>query len=205
MTLVAEQAPGSEIRTRDAILDASLRLFVTNGYFQTTIDAIAEAAGIAKGTVYVHFRSKRDLALELYALCAQRITLGLEGLLEDRASTEERLRQLIGHVFDWAQTHPEEATYFLVVRHSEIFGLPNEGTVRESPGKMFHQIIQDGIDSGELDVRNLRLASSVAGIPLSLVRQKLEGWYEGDLKDDVDDVARMCVMALGMSPVRDGA
>lgn len=44
-----------------AILEAAGDLFLTEGLAQTSMDAIAAAAGVSKQTVYSHFQSKEDL------------------------------------------------------------------------------------------------------------------------------------------------
>lgn len=51
--------------TRRSILDAAHELFVTNGYAATTIQAIAERAGVAVQTVYAVFGNKRELLRQL--------------------------------------------------------------------------------------------------------------------------------------------
>ena len=51
--------------TRRSILDAALELFVASGYAATTIQAIAERAGVAVQTVYAVFGTKRDLLRQL--------------------------------------------------------------------------------------------------------------------------------------------
>ena len=45
-------------QTRTNILDATQRLFLERGYAKTTVEAIAQEAGVAKQTVYAVFRSK---------------------------------------------------------------------------------------------------------------------------------------------------
>jgi len=58
------------LQTRDAILDAAIDLFVKEGFEKTSMDAIALAAGVAKGTLYYHFASKEgiiDAVVERYA------------------------------------------------------------------------------------------------------------------------------------------
>ena len=50
---------------RQHILTAATACFTSSGYHQTTIDHIAEQAGLSKGAVYWHFDSKRDLFLGL--------------------------------------------------------------------------------------------------------------------------------------------
>jgi AcrR family transcriptional regulator len=42
------------------LLDAAERCFAERGYHETTVDAIAERAGVSKGAFYWHFESKRD-------------------------------------------------------------------------------------------------------------------------------------------------
>jgi len=44
-----------------AILAAGQRLFASNGFATTSIDDIADAAGVAKGAVYHHFKSKDEI------------------------------------------------------------------------------------------------------------------------------------------------
>jgi AcrR family transcriptional regulator len=47
------------------ILDAALKLFVTRGYPATTVDAIAQEAGVAVQTVYFSFRTKANILKQL--------------------------------------------------------------------------------------------------------------------------------------------
>lgn len=47
--------------TRSRIVETGLRLFLTNGYDATTLDAVAEAAGISRRSFFHHFRSKEEV------------------------------------------------------------------------------------------------------------------------------------------------
>lgn len=47
--------------TADAILDAAIDLFIEAGFETTPMDAIALKAGVAKGTLYYHFKSKEGI------------------------------------------------------------------------------------------------------------------------------------------------
>ena len=51
--------------THEKILAAALDLFVSRGFEGTTVDAIAEAAGVTKGAIYFHFETKDDVLLAL--------------------------------------------------------------------------------------------------------------------------------------------
>ena len=49
--------------TSERIIEKGLKLFVKNGYEATTLDAIAQAAGISRRTFFYYFKSKEDILL----------------------------------------------------------------------------------------------------------------------------------------------
>lgn len=51
--------------TREAILAAALDMFAAKGFAATRLDDVARLAGVAKGTIYVHFRDKETLFEEI--------------------------------------------------------------------------------------------------------------------------------------------
>jgi AcrR family transcriptional regulator len=50
---------------RQAIIDAAMDEFVARGYAATRLDDVAQRAGVAKGTIYLHFKDKEALFQEL--------------------------------------------------------------------------------------------------------------------------------------------
>ncbi|MGY4225008.1 AcrR family transcriptional regulator [Bradyrhizobium sp. USDA 4503] len=48
-----------------AILDGARKLFASRGFAETSVDAIASEAGVAKGAVYHHFSSKEEIMDQL--------------------------------------------------------------------------------------------------------------------------------------------
>jgi len=49
----------------EALLSAALTLFITQGYHATTVEVIAQRAGLTKGAVYFYFKSKANVLLAL--------------------------------------------------------------------------------------------------------------------------------------------
>ena len=49
----------------DALLSEALTLFITQGYHATTVEVIAQAAGLTKGAVYFYFKSKANVLTTL--------------------------------------------------------------------------------------------------------------------------------------------
>ena len=51
--------------TRSRLLEAAAKVFAAKGYYGAAVDDVAEAAGLTKGAVYAHFRTKEALYLAL--------------------------------------------------------------------------------------------------------------------------------------------
>jgi AcrR family transcriptional regulator len=76
---------------RRQLFDVALELFAERGYRATTMDDIAEAAGVTKPLLYQHFSSKRALYLLLAASVAQEM---LEAIAEASAAAEGPRQQV---------------------------------------------------------------------------------------------------------------
>lgn len=65
---MAKRTSAQAAETRGAILDAARPLFAADGYAETSIAVIVEAAGVTKGALFHHFDRKEDLFLEVWRL-----------------------------------------------------------------------------------------------------------------------------------------
>jgi AcrR family transcriptional regulator len=81
--------------TRDVILDAMERLLARFGYKKTTMDDVAREAGIGKGTIYLHFPSKEEVALSSIDRVVERVQERLRALAASSLSAEDRLREML--------------------------------------------------------------------------------------------------------------
>ncbi|SEF14020.1 TetR/AcrR family transcriptional regulator [Jiangella alba] len=98
-------------RNRAAVLDAAARLFADHGVDGVTMDAVAAAAGVGKGTVFRRFGDKSGLAVALLdererdlqeAILFGPAPLGPDG---DRAAPGERLAAFVEAYLDYALGH----------------------------------------------------------------------------------------------------
>ncbi len=91
--LSAPNGPGrpKDLAKRQAILDAAKKLFLSNGYANTSMDAVAAEAGVSKLTVYSHFNDKETLlSCAVMSKCEEQLpTLFFE--LPDGAPIEQVL------------------------------------------------------------------------------------------------------------------
>ena len=85
---------------RQAILAAAIGVFARHGFDAATTDDIARAAGLSKGGLYWHFKSKDDiLAAILVQLFDQELGV-LQRLVATEGALAPRLRQLVAHGVD---------------------------------------------------------------------------------------------------------
>src|SRR5688572_24681526 len=80
-----------QARTRAKLVDAAERLFTSQGFHATSVDAVAAEAGYTKGAVYSNFRSKEDLFFALYERRLEERLREFETLMEAAPSAVEGL------------------------------------------------------------------------------------------------------------------
>lgn len=134
-------------RTRDAVLPATLSVLADRGFAGFTMEGVAEAAGVAKSTVYRHWPTKlsllRDALEELnhqpdVELEEGRARVRIERLLEHLAAalSDPVLSPCIPALIEAAERHPEIADF--LHRYSDR---------RRST---LTAVIRNGIEEGEL-------------------------------------------------------
>ena len=96
--------PNPTTPTRERLLDAAYDLFYREGFARVGVDAIAEAAGVTKRTLYYHFDSKDALFAGVlehqHGLALRRIEEWAAGIVEDPAAM---LAALFAELERWAR------------------------------------------------------------------------------------------------------
>lgn len=138
---------------RDRILDVAARQFAQNGFHGTRVVDIANALGIAKGSVFQHFASKEGLFLEVYKRATRCFTRYLDvpldvrqaGVFEIVRHSLARTQQLIDE--DWIPYR-----IVLLGNHGTGLGLRrqiNRFLLTEDPYGT-RELVQFGLDHREL-------------------------------------------------------
>jgi len=111
MTKVTQRAK-QKLDTRGRIRAAAWDLFTTAGYDETTTKAVAERAGVASGTVFVHARDKADLlALVLGDRIRSTVDEGFASL--PRTGLVAQWMHLFGRLFHMYAEHPSLSSAFV--------------------------------------------------------------------------------------------
>jgi AcrR family transcriptional regulator len=110
---------GSEQRQRE-ILEAALECFSSKGFGASTMADIRARAGASTGSIYHHFKSKDQLAAELYLEGVRSMQQqGLAALLRNE-STERGIRALVEAYLDWVNEHRMLAAFLFTMRHADF-------------------------------------------------------------------------------------
>lgn len=73
-------------QTKALVLETAVKVFAKKSYHMTTVEDVAKAAGLAKGTLYQYFRSKR----ELLGACLKLWQINMDSCLEEAKKVDPK-------------------------------------------------------------------------------------------------------------------
>jgi len=187
---------------RDRILDAADRLLARYGYRKMTVDDIAQEAGIGKGTVYLSFPAKEEIALCCIDRMVDRLIDRLRAIASGTGTVESRLRSMLRervlHRFDYARDHAASIDAMLgavrpalLARRAKYFRA--EAVVFEALLAEERRARDPVATSRAIDAEALVTATN-ALLPYSLSTRELGN--RRDLERRVDAVADLLVRGL---------
>ena len=150
---------------RDAILAAALDEFAARGFAATRLDDVAQRAGVAKGTIYLHFADKETLFQELIRAELSPVV----GMLVHASHADVPLRQVTGQLIEVFvreifETRRKDVIR-LVLTEGPRFPKLAEFYYREVISRALEAIramLRRAFERGELQVRRAGAVSAVA-------------------------------------------
>lgn len=95
-------------RRREQLLEVALHVFAARGFHQTSMNDVAEAAGVTKPVLYQHFTSKRALYLELLELVSLRLMAAIDEATSAAAGPREQVERGLRAYFRFVVDSPDE-------------------------------------------------------------------------------------------------
>ncbi|MCX2179350.1 TetR/AcrR family transcriptional regulator [Streptomyces sp. SKN60] len=142
--------------TRAKLYEAAVTLIAEQGFSATTVDEIAERAGVAKGTVYYNFKSKTELFEELLrhgvSLLAGSLRAAAEETAERGGNRIEALDAMIRAGLVFIDRYP--AFTQLYVAELWRTGRAWNSTllvVRQEAVAVVENVLREGVAAGEID------------------------------------------------------
>ena len=192
MVKKTKQEVVSEFRCAE-ILDAARSVFARKGFYATTVDEIAETAGLAKGTLYLYFRSKRDLYLEALKQGLVALIEKTRQNLEAAPTAAEKIKAFVSTRIRYA----EENRDFILIYHAE-FGNIGRAPLKEfrelylQQAKALEAVLREAAERGQVPLsRPDAAAFAVYEMTRGLITQRMLGWSAATAEEDIDFLSGM--------------
>jgi AcrR family transcriptional regulator len=156
------------------ILEAAFVEFSRNGYATTTLDQIAERAGVTKGTIYVYFDNKEHLFISMVREITKATLDTVQGMFESHeGSTADLLRTQFSFIYQHIveDRRRREVVRMLIAeasRFPELADRYHQEILRPCLD-MLRQAIQRGMDRGEFRQSSIVDSPQVVIAPIALV------------------------------------
>jgi len=140
--------------TRTKIFENAQALFKNHGFLNVSVDSIVEAAGVAKGSFYVHFNSKDALIAEILTNNVNNIDLDYKSFVDSQpkeTTTSDLMILLAGKIAD-VIAHRLGYDIMRVIYEAQLTKTINAEAIlgyNRNLYKLFNNIIDRGIKSGE--------------------------------------------------------
>lgn len=179
------------VATREEIIAAAAKVFQTKGYHAASVQDIADAVGILKGSLYHHFESKEELLYLIVKEPRARLYQTVADIVADDAPAGDKLRRaILAHLEAFEKHYPY---LFVYLREREEMKRRFRGVPKEYE-RYWQQILREGVKSGafraDLDVH-------VVSYGLLGMLNWLYQWYDPGGRLSVREIAaQFSTMAL---------
>jgi AcrR family transcriptional regulator len=184
---------------RDLILDAGDRLLSRYGYQKMTMDDLAREVGVAKGTLYLHFKGKEEVALSIVDRIVERVKKELQALSRSDRPPAARLRQmLVTRVicrFDSVQHYTENLSDLLAALRPAL--LARRQRHFEEEARIFAEVLKEGQRAGAFSRKDaLMTAHALVQATNSLLPFNLSTRELGERGDIEKQIARIADLLI---------
>lgn len=190
------------------VLDAALEVFAEQGFSATSTGEIAKRAGVAAGTVFRFYRTKKDLLIGVVAPLFRRFVAPQvvaefgELLKKDYSSLDDFLRDVFTERLDWLKTNRTILRVALqeTPLHPELRGMWDEGVIGQLRPRIL-EVIEDFQARGLIvKAPPESIARTAASVLLGYAIQRLFVEKDRDWDDPSEIELMVEILSRGLSP-----
>ncbi|HEX4259931.1 MAG TPA: TetR/AcrR family transcriptional regulator [Acetobacteraceae bacterium] len=147
--------------SREAIVGAAERLFLDRGFGEVSMDELAEAAGVARRTLYNQFANKEEIFREMLSRVSGQLASAFPPGIETQGDVETVLRRIMRIILDLHKNTGYLGFARMVVADSRQFPWIAQAfeAVMEPQAERFARYLAYLTTTGVLDCRNPQLAA----------------------------------------------
>ena len=162
MTATKGRRTESETVRRAQLLRAARKVFRAKGYDGATVSEIVREAGVAQGTFYLYFPSKRDAAVSLREGLMETMAEAVTTAVESRTSLEDRLESLIAAGFKVARKNVDLFKLAFIGADETHSEMHSESPEHASFLKIMTDLFTSAVDAGEMEPMDPEIAARLA-------------------------------------------
>jgi len=182
------------------ILEAAVKVFARQGFYQSTVAQIAREAGVADGTIYLYFKNKDDILVNFFDYKTKQVFERFRAEVNQAESGLDKLRNLIRRHLAEFQRDRDMAILYQVGTH-QIDRLA-EDQIREM-SKMYQDLVSEIVEAGQQEgsIRKDLYVGLVKRFILGGVDEVINTWLhserEYDLVSMADPLVELFVRGIG--------
>jgi AcrR family transcriptional regulator len=145
---IYERKEREKQQRRNDIIDAAERLFFKQGFENVSMDQIARESELAKGTLYLYFKSREDLHYSIVNRVLEMLSKVLQRDFNEAANGAENLINLGKSYIEFSQKYPDHIRAIMMFDSSKFDKLDSNQSLKilesDSPLMFLIQIIRKG-------------------------------------------------------------
>ena len=180
------------------IIDAAIKIFARNGYFNSRVSEIAKEAGVADGTIYIYFSSKEELLSAIFDEALQVFVEESKKELEQIQDPIEKLREIVYlHLKHLGANRDLAMVFQIEFRHNIVFMERLTKTRLADYFKIIEGVISEGQQKGLFKELNPRFCAKILfGIIDEMVTSWLIANKNYKLEKDADILVNTFVYGI---------
>ena len=133
------------------IIDAAIRVFARNGYYNSRVSDIAREAGIAAGTIYLYFKTKDEILVTLFReKMAEWVALVRKAIAGERDPVA-KIRKIVALHFKVIEEHPDLAEVVQVeLRQGQKFFRGASAHEISAYFDVIQGVLEEGVAAGRI-------------------------------------------------------
>ena len=182
----------SETVRREQILAAARKVFRDKGYDGTTVSDIVEEAGVAQGTFYLYFPSKKAAVLALAQTLTEEVSRRLSAADDPNMTFEQRLRMLVKATFDIGRRNPDLCRLIHVGAESVAQDV-HQSSIGQTIDAGVAQMFRHAAEAGEMEDIDPEMAARILVRMLPGCIQEAFVFSDGS---DADQLEEACTQII---------
>jgi TetR/AcrR family fatty acid metabolism transcriptional regulator len=184
------------------ILEAAVKVFAEQGFFQSTVAQVAKRAGVADGTIYLYFKNKDDILIQFYEYKTRQVFEKFRAAVDAAQRAEPKLRNLVRTHLEEFQKDINMAIVYQAETHQHR--RLAQDVIKEM-SKWYRDIITEVVELGQEEGtmrRNLYMGL-VMRLITGAVDEVINAWIQAggsyDLVSMADPMVDLIINGIGMS------